>query len=100
MPAIGSRGTPTIASDMERCCSHWLQAARALIVATIGTAIGLCFTVGAAQVLRAQLYGVSPTDAGVLAMAASLLIGVAVLAALIPGIRAASVDPLTALRSD
>jgi ABC-type antimicrobial peptide transport system permease subunit len=51
-------------------------------------------------VLDGLLFGLSPTDVVNLVVAALLLVLVAVVAAYVPARRAATVNPLTALRSD
>jgi ABC-type antimicrobial peptide transport system permease subunit len=45
------------------------------------------------------LFDVRPTDPAVYAIVAALLVGVGVLAALVPARRASRVDPLIALKS-
>jgi ABC-type antimicrobial peptide transport system permease subunit len=52
------------------------------------------------RTIASFLYGVSPTDPVTAAAVAGVLLIVAVLAASVPALRAASVDPLTALRAD
>ena len=65
-------------------------------------AIGLaCGTAGAlvlTRVMTTLLFGVEPTDAVTFLSVALVLVAVAVTACLIPARRAASVDPLIALR--
>ncbi len=64
----------------------------------IGLAIG---TVGAlllTRLMRTLLFGVEPTDVLTFSSVALVLVAVAVFACLIPARRAASVDPLVALR--
>ena len=46
------------------------------------------------------LYGVQPTDPATFTIVALAMIGVAVLACLVPGRRATNVDPAIALRHD
>lgn len=69
-----------------------------LVVAgvTLGTAGALSVT----GLLRGVLYGVQPTDPVTLASVSALLAVAAVLASLIPAVRAARIDPQTALRAD
>jgi len=52
------------------------------------------------RVLRALLFGVSPTDPVALAGAALLLIAVSAAASWLPARRAASLDPAQALRAE
>jgi putative ABC transport system permease protein len=66
----------------------------------VGLAIGIPATIGAGWAMANQLFGVKPYDPTMLA-AATLLLGFAALtAALIPAQRAASLDPVEALRSE
>jgi ABC-type antimicrobial peptide transport system permease subunit len=60
-------------------------------------ALGLLFAV---EAVRHFLYGVSGFDPLTLVIAGVLLTGVALIAAFIPAIRAASIDPIQALRMD
>jgi ABC-type antimicrobial peptide transport system permease subunit len=62
-----------------------------------GLALGFPAAIAAGRLLRAQLFGVSPQDPLVLG-GALLLSACAVVAAWIPGRRAATIDPVTALR--
>ena len=50
--------------------------------------------------LAAMLFGVTPTDPGTFVGLAALMLGVAALASYVPARRAASVDPMSALRAD
>ena len=65
-----------------------------------GVALGLVAAVLLAPAIASQLYGVSPRDAGTLAVVAVSLIAIAVLASYVPARRATRVDPLTALRAE
>ena len=71
------------------------EAAR--LVAT-GTLLGIIGSLGASTLIRGLLFGVRPWDMPTLVMAITLLGGAAVLACYIPARRAASVNPLDALR--
>src|SRR5262249_924589 len=64
----------------------------------IGLAAGSALAVAAAPVARAMLFGLKPTDPLTLAAAVAVLATVGVAAALIPARRAASLDPMAALR--
>jgi predicted permease len=66
----------------------------------LGGALGLGLAAVLARLLASQLYGVSPQDAATHLLALLLLVAVAVVASLAPARRAASVDPVRALRGD
>ena len=66
----------------------------------LGIGVGTAAALGVAQLLRAQLLGVKPTDPITLTVIALVLAGVALIATLVPARRAAAVDPLVALRSE
>ena len=65
-----------------------------------GIVAGLALTWAAARGLESLLFGVHPLDAATLAAALALLALIALAATLIPARRAASTDPLAALRAD
>ena len=70
-----------------------------LRLAVTGLAIGLIGAVVLGAVLSTVLFGVGPLDAVTYVSVSSVLLGVAALACLLPALRAASVDPMTALRT-
>jgi predicted permease len=65
-----------------------------------GLALGLPLAVGAGRLISAQLYGVSFWDPLALAIAAISLATCAFVAAILPAGRAASISPMTALRTE
>ena len=71
-----------------------------LTLAGIGVAISLPAAYGLSRLLQSQLFGVSPADPLALASAVLLVALVALVAALIPAQRAATVDPMKALRTE
>ncbi len=71
-----------------------------LLLAGIGVAIGLPLAVVASRLLRAMLFGVTPHDWLTFAGALLIVIVVAVSAAFFPARRAASTDPMQALRTE
>jgi predicted permease len=66
----------------------------------VGLALGLPLAVGAGRLLAAQLYGVHFWDPLALAIAAGSLGACALIAAIIPAARAASISPMSALRAE
>jgi ABC-type antimicrobial peptide transport system permease subunit len=67
-------------------------------LATIGLVLGLAGAFALTRFLRTALYGVTPSDPVTYIGAAALLGAIAVLATYLPARRAASVNPLVALR--
>lgn len=74
-------------------------AGAARLLAT-GVGLGLGMTIVAERLLNTVLFGVSPLDPWALAGAVGLLTGVSLVAAALPARRAASIDPLDAIRSE
>jgi len=66
----------------------------------IGLAIGLAGAFALTRVLEGLLFEVTPTDPMTFAAVAITLGITALLASVVPGWRAAAVDPLVALRAD
>ena len=69
-------------------------------LAIAGCAIGLVGAVAASHLLQSFLFGVSPFDPLVLALAAVAVLLLALAASLLPAQRAASIDPMKALRAE
>jgi predicted permease len=65
-----------------------------------GLLLGLPLAIGAGRLISSQLYGVSIWDPLALAVAAGALAASAFVAAIIPASRAASISPMSALRSE
>jgi putative ABC transport system permease protein len=70
----------------------------ALVLAALGSALGLVVAWQLSEVIRTQLFQTPPIDLVSFAGAAILLIGTALLASVLPARRAAAVDPIQALR--
>jgi len=73
---------------------------RGVLLALSGIAAGLAISLAATPQIEPLLYRVSPADPVSIAGAALFLIVVAVLASLIPALRATRVDPMVALRQE
>jgi putative ABC transport system permease protein len=74
--------------------------AESLGFAALGLTIGVVAALGTTRVLGGLLYDVEPTEPLAFVAAATMLIGVTVIASWIPARRAARVDPSEALRGD
>jgi putative ABC transport system permease protein len=72
----------------------------ALALVAIGLGIGLAGALAVTRALESQLFDVSATDPVAYAGVTCMLGATALLASLVPAWRAASVDPLTALRTE
>lgn len=73
---------------------------QALIQVMLGIVIGLPLVVLATRFASSLLYGLAPTDPVSLALASAIMIGVSLVAAYYPAMRATRVDPMVALRSE
>jgi predicted permease len=78
----------------------WLILRGSLGVTVVGVAVGLPLAVMATKVLQSMLFGVQPRDAATFAAGVIGIAAVAFLASLVPALRAASVDPMVALREE
>src|ERR1043166_9484273 len=76
----------------------WLVMKEVLLLAGIGIAIGLSAAGGLTRFAKSQLYGIQPNDALTIALATTGIVLVAIFAGYIPARRAATVDPMRALR--
>jgi putative ABC transport system permease protein len=69
-------------------------------LAVAGCVLGLLFAAAASHFLQSLLFGVSPFDPLVLTLAAVSVVTLALAASLLPARRAASIEPMKALRTD
>jgi predicted permease len=69
-------------------------------LAAVGCVLGLGGAVAASSLLRSLLFGVSPFDPAVLTLAAIGILMMALAASTLPAFRAASIDPMQALRGE
>jgi predicted permease len=87
--ALGARSVTVLASVFKD----------ALLVASTGAAAGLAGGYWVAGQLRSWLFGVGQFDVGVYLTVSVITIGLAIVAASLPARRAASIDPVVALRN-
>lgn len=66
----------------------------------IGLAIGIVLAIGAATLARSMLFGLQPSDPATIVIASVGLAAVAAAASLLPAHRAATLDPVSALREE
>jgi putative ABC transport system permease protein len=78
----------------------WMALRENLRLAAIGSAAGIALALVGLRALDGLLFGLSPTDTMNLVAAAGVLVLVALAAGIVPARRAASVDPLVALRAE
>jgi putative ABC transport system permease protein len=73
---------------------------QAMVLASAGLIVGLLAAVALSRTIATLLFDMSPTDPATFATVTGLLAGVAFLASYLPARRAASVDPIEALRAE
>jgi ABC-type antimicrobial peptide transport system permease subunit len=101
--SVAERGRETairMALGSTRQQVLWRTLGQALRLAAVGILLGLVACAGLTRFLSSLLYHVKPLDTGAIVIAALLLALSAAAAGLIPARRAASVDPMRALRTE
>jgi predicted permease len=78
----------------------WMVLRGSLGMTVAGIAIGLPLALFAVKGLQSMLFGVQPRDPGTFVGAVAGIVVVSLVASLIPALRAASVDPMVALREE
>jgi len=68
------------------------------VLLAVGIAAGIAVALEASRVVSALLYGLKPTDAATLAVAALLMMAAGAVAGYVPARRATKVDPMVALK--
>ncbi len=66
----------------------------------LGLVLGIPLAIGAGRVISAELYGITGSDPFALSAAIATLTASAFIAAIIPALRAAAIDPMSALRTE
>ncbi len=88
--ALGARGNPLIGLLVTELTG----------AVVLGLVVGLAGAWGLSRVLTALLYGIEPRDAGTFLAAPFALLIPAVLAALVPALKASRLDPTAVLRAE
>ena len=70
------------------------------MLSSIGVAIGLGVAAALMRVMKSMLYQVSPLDVPTYAVVSLVLLAAAMLASFVPARRAASLNPVEALRAE
>lgn len=89
-----------MALGAQRSSVYRLVMGQAGLLTSAGLAIGLACSIGTGLFIRKLLFGVAAWDAATLAAVAFVLALTSMAASLLPARRAASVDPVQALRSE
>jgi ABC-type antimicrobial peptide transport system permease subunit len=76
----------------------WTFLRRGTLLAATGAGIGLVGAIAVSGTIRSLLYGVGPRDAVSLLAGTAVVMTIALAASLVPALRAARTDPLSALR--
>jgi predicted permease len=87
-----------MALGAQRAQILWIVLRESLLISVAGVALGVPLAIAGAQVMRSMLFGVMPGDFLSFFGALFGVILVALIASAIPARRAASVDPIVALR--
>jgi predicted permease len=89
-----------VALGAQRSQVRRLVLREALVLASLGTGIGIVAALQLTRLLATLLFQLTPTDPLTLAGVVVLLLGVALLAGYLPARRASRVDPVIALRAE
>jgi ABC-type antimicrobial peptide transport system permease subunit len=89
-----------VALGARRIDVAWMVARQALGLGAGGVVVGTFIAVGAVALLRAVIFGLQPLNLLMFGTMAVIMVLVALLASAIPARRAASVDPMKALRAE
>jgi putative ABC transport system permease protein len=89
-----------MALGAQRSSIQWMVLRQCGLLLACGVLIGLAGVALEGRFLKGFLYGVNPGSAGVLAVVAALVSGVGLAASALPARRAASIDPVRALRAE
>jgi predicted permease len=88
--AVGARGGDIAAQFVGKT----------LRVVALACAAGVALSFAFSRLLQGMLIGVSPTDVRTIAAVVALVVAVGVLAALVPAVRAARIEPMRVLREE
>ena len=78
----------------------WMFVRSALVLTAIGVVLGLCAAASLMQLMKSLLFGISPLDPFTYIAIPVVLVVAAAVASYLPARRAASINPVEALRAD
>ena len=87
-----------MALGAQRSQVLWMILRESLFVGLIGVVVGLPFTIFGSRMLQAMLFGISPGNPLTFIFAIALVLGVTLMASIIPAGRALAIHPTVALR--
>jgi putative ABC transport system permease protein len=76
----------------------WMILRRGLVLTSMGLAIGVALSIPLGRLISGLIWGVSPNDPATFAGTIALFLGTAMVACVIPALRAARTDPVRVLR--
>ena len=85
---------------MEMRAARWFGLGGLVVLGLLGCGLGAIGAVLATRLLRSMLFQVDPLDPAVLVLAAISIFLLALAASLVPARRAASIEPMQALRAE
>jgi predicted permease len=89
-----------LALGSARSSVLWLVIRETLLLAGTGAVAGLVLALAGMRLVTSFLFGLSPEDPSIIAMATTLLLLAAAIAGLVPAWRAAQIEPARALRTE
>jgi predicted permease len=78
----------------------WLVMRETLLLAGLGAVVGLAMAIAGMRMARSFLFGLSPDDPSIIALATGLLLLASAVAGFVPAWRATRIEPVKALRSE
>ncbi|HTV04273.1 MAG TPA: ABC transporter permease [Acidobacteriaceae bacterium] len=89
-----------LALGAQRGSIYGLVLRDGLLPVAVGTVAGIVITFALARLISSLLFGVSPYSPAITLAAAATLIGVGIVACLLPARKAANIEPMEALRTE
>jgi len=89
-----------LALGAQKRTLSWMFVRSALVMTSVGVAIGVCASTALMQLMRSLLFGISPLDPFTYVTVLFVLAAAALLSSYLPARRASAVDPVVALRAE